>query len=83
MAESEGFEPPDGINRQRFSRPPHSTTLPALRGTQFNHIRRSKPSEIGIKGAFCIFFNRSALSSNQQLRFDALENYKTTNKQAL
>ena len=26
-----GFEPTDGVNRQRFSRPPHSTTLPPLR----------------------------------------------------
>ena len=31
LAESEGFEPPDGLTRQRFSRPPHSTTLPTLR----------------------------------------------------
>ena len=31
MAESEGFEPPDGLTRQQFSRLPHSTTLPALR----------------------------------------------------
>ena len=33
MAEREGFEPPDGLTRQRFSRPPHSTTLPPLRCT--------------------------------------------------
>jgi hypothetical protein len=31
MAEEEGFEPPEGVNLQRFSRPPHSTTLPLLR----------------------------------------------------
>ncbi len=31
MAESEGFEPPDGLTRQQFSRLPHSTTLPTLR----------------------------------------------------
>ena len=30
MAESEGFEPPDPMKGQRFSRPPHSTALPAL-----------------------------------------------------
>ena len=30
--EGEGFEPPVGVNPQRFSRPPHSTTLPPLRG---------------------------------------------------
>ena len=29
-AEREGFEPPEGVNPQRFSRPPHSTTLPPL-----------------------------------------------------
>ena len=32
MAERQGFEPWVGANRQRFSRPPHSTTLPPLRG---------------------------------------------------
>jgi hypothetical protein len=26
-AEREGFEPPEDVNPQRFSRPPHSTTL--------------------------------------------------------
>ena len=31
VAEREGFEPPDDSHRQRFSRPPHSTTLPPLR----------------------------------------------------
>ena len=31
MAEREGFEPPVRANGQRFSRPPHSTTLPPLR----------------------------------------------------
>ena len=31
MAEGEGFEPPGRLRDQRFSRPPHSTTLPPLR----------------------------------------------------
>ena len=31
VAERQGFEPWVGVNRQRFSRPPHSTTLPPLR----------------------------------------------------
>ncbi len=31
FAEKEGFEPPVRANGQRFSRPPHSTTLPFLR----------------------------------------------------
>jgi hypothetical protein len=31
LAEEEGFEPPVRVNGQRFSRPPHSTTLPFLR----------------------------------------------------
>ena len=30
LAEREGFEPPVRANGQRFSRPPHSTTLPPL-----------------------------------------------------
>ena len=33
-AEREGFEPPETIRPQRFSRPPHSTTLPSLRLNQ-------------------------------------------------
>ena len=32
LAEEEGFEPPERSHAQRFSRPPHSTTLPLLRG---------------------------------------------------
>ena len=32
MAEEEGFEPPERSHAQRFSRPPHSTTLPPARG---------------------------------------------------
>ncbi len=31
MAEREGFEPPERVNAQRFSRPPLSTTQPPLR----------------------------------------------------
>lgn len=31
MAEEEGFEPPERVNAQRFSRPPLSTTQPLLR----------------------------------------------------
>ena len=31
MAERVGFEPTDRVNGQRFSRPPHSTTLAPLR----------------------------------------------------
>ena len=30
MAEGEGFEPPEGLTPQRFSRPPQSTALPPL-----------------------------------------------------
>ena len=30
VADGEGFEPPDGLPRQRFSRPPHSTALPTI-----------------------------------------------------
>ncbi len=31
LAEREGFEPPEAVTPQRFSRPPQSTTLPSLR----------------------------------------------------
>ena len=31
MAEGRGFEPPDPVKGQRFSRPPQSTTLPPFR----------------------------------------------------
>ena len=31
MAEKVGFEPTEGVNPRRFSRPVHSTTLPLLR----------------------------------------------------
>ena len=31
MADGEGFEPPEGLPLQRFSRPPHSTALPTIR----------------------------------------------------
>ena len=33
MAEGQGFEPWEGVNLRRFSRPVHSTTLPPLRGS--------------------------------------------------
>ena len=32
MAERGGFEPPEHLRTQRFSRPPHSTALASLRG---------------------------------------------------
>ena len=32
MAEEEGFEPTERLHAQQFSRLPHSTTLPLLRG---------------------------------------------------
>ncbi len=30
LADGEGFEPPDELPRQRFSRPSHSTALPTI-----------------------------------------------------
>ena len=62
MAEGGGFEPPEGVNLQRFSRPPQSAALPSLRrpiswrhenggasGTR-THVaavqRRSSPAEL-------------------------------------
>jgi hypothetical protein len=34
LAEGEGFEPSEALRPQRFSRPPHSTTLPPLHGVR-------------------------------------------------
>ena len=31
MAEGGGFEPPEGVNLLRFSRPPQSAALPSIR----------------------------------------------------
>lgn len=62
MAEGGGFEPPEGVNLQQFSRPPQSAALPSLRrpiswrhenggasGTR-THVaavqRRSSPAEL-------------------------------------
>ena len=39
MAEEQGFEPWEGVNLRRFSRPVHSTTLPLLRRTIHNCIK--------------------------------------------
>ncbi len=36
IAEKEGFEPPVPVTVQRFSRPPHSTTLPSLQNIAMN-----------------------------------------------
>ncbi len=33
-AEGGGFEPTEALRLQRFSRPPHSTALPPLRGNK-------------------------------------------------
>ena len=38
VADGEGFEPPDELPRQRFSRPSHSTALPTI--LNFFHTRR-------------------------------------------
>lgn len=39
MAEEEGFEPPERLHAQRFSRPPHSTTLPLLRSRPVSFVQ--------------------------------------------
>ena len=39
MAEEVGFEPTEGVNLRRFSRPVHSTTLPLLRQDPCNRIK--------------------------------------------
>src|SRR3990167_10261097 len=42
LAEEEGFEPPEPLRAQRFSRPPHSTTLPLLRSVRCLKERAAK-----------------------------------------
>ncbi len=37
MADREGFEPPEPLRAQRFSRPPQSTTLPPVRLSWIKH----------------------------------------------
>ncbi len=44
VAEKEGFEPPEPSRVQRFSRPPHSTTLPFLRAVQKYYKLNSRQS---------------------------------------
>ncbi len=48
VAEEVGFEPTEGVNPRRFSRPVHSTTLPLLRPALINQNRLIlKPTEWG------------------------------------
>ena len=42
MAEGEGFEPPEGLTPQRFSRPPQSTALPPLQVQDLRHLGLSE-----------------------------------------
>jgi hypothetical protein len=54
MAEKQGFEPWEGINPQRFSRPPLSTTQPPLQAVYNN------PSDLKINNFIGFFvINRS------------------------
>gem|GEM_PF-2096428 len=47
MAERQGFEPWEGINPQRFSRPPHSAALPPLQQAKhFIQMDSQSQSEI-------------------------------------
>jgi hypothetical protein len=43
LAEGEGFEPPETLRPQRFSRPPQSSTLPSL----LNHTLAAAWPRIG------------------------------------
>src|SRR5687767_15993155 len=43
LAEGEGFEPPVRLPAQRFSRPPHSTTLASLRNWDFSDLAVTWP----------------------------------------
>ena len=44
LAEREGFEPSVRLHVQRFSRPPHSTTLPPLRDGEFYQFKNNEAS---------------------------------------
>lgn len=55
MAERQGFEPWEGINPQRFSRPPHSTALPPLRQAHYFNL-------LGLK---CNLLDSQRLTDNQ------------------
>ena len=44
-AEKEGFEPPEALTPQRFSRPPQSTTLPFLRCKSTNFSASASQGE--------------------------------------
>ena len=50
MAERQGFEPWEGINPQRFSRPPLSTTQPPLRLAEYTNSSVS-----GLKAIYRLF----------------------------
>ena len=41
VAEGEGFEPPETLQPQWFSRPPQSTTLPSLHLGSTRHFSKS------------------------------------------
>src|SRR5438093_13393808 len=43
-AEGVGFEPTEALRLQRFSRPPHSTALPPLRGSNDAGFRSPRPA---------------------------------------
>ena len=46
MAEGEGFEPPDDLHRQQFSRLPLSTAQPSLR------VKMAQVTRLGIHSPF-------------------------------
>ena len=65
VAERQGFEPWVGLHRQRFSRPPHSTTLPPLRNlvafsaalgglqVHFSQADRLQSRHLGVERGHC------------------------------
>jgi hypothetical protein len=63
IAEREGFEPPDSLHRQRFSRPPHSTTLPPLQYVNniISHLGSRKIKDLfpNLQFYFVRFCNKS------------------------
>jgi hypothetical protein len=71
MAVGQGFEPRDGINRQRFSRPSHSTTLPAHHkllsagrspaGVDYTVLKTADKPPMGLKTTLVLLPSREPL----------------------
>ena len=89
LAESGGFEPPVTLRQQRFSRPPHSTTLPTLQNLNW---RRRKDLNLRSPNGDSVFQDRCTqplcdaskmLFRYKKLFKDSLENIAGSHKGAV